>query len=114
MNDQPHDVKEKMANKLSQYWSPKTGINNAGVRLLDEKRLILTPTSSVEDVKTYIQKQVRKNIAQITECFRRNHTDVLIETFNNDIKSMMGKTVKAKFIIESAWDIVADRIKHGL
>ena len=114
MSEQPASVKEMMAKKLAEFWSPKTGINNAGVRLLNEKRIILTPASSVEDVKRYIQRMAKRNINNVTECFRRNHTEVFVDQFNEDIKSMMGKTVKSKFIIESVWEVVSERIKLGL
>lgn len=103
-----------MAKRLKQYWSPKTGINEAGVRLLNENMITLSPTSSNDDIKLYIVKQTKKNLVQITECFRSNRVDVIVESFNEEIQPMIGKKLKEKFIINTVWEIVENRIKNGL
>ena len=36
MSDLPADQKKEMAKKVFEYWSPKTGINKAGIKLLNE------------------------------------------------------------------------------
>ena len=114
MSDLDSKTKGIMAKKLAEYWKPKTGLTAAGEKLIQENRLILTPNSSNEDVKLYIRKMTTKNIAQITECFRLNQTSIIVENFNKDIKEMTGKTVKEKVIIDTVWNLVADRIKRGV
>ena len=114
ISELPVKDKEMMAERLKQYWSPKNGINEAGVKLLNENMITLSPNSSKEDIKLYIVKQTKKNLMQITECFRSNRVDVIVESFNEEIQPMINKKLKEKFIINTVWEIVEDRIKHGL
>lgn len=114
LDDLDSKTKAKMAKRLLEYWSPKTGITNAGEKLINQNRLVLTANSSTEDVRKYIEKQTVKNIAQITECFRLNQTAVIVESFNDDIHEMTGKKVKDKFIIDTVWPLISERIKKGL
>ena len=39
---------------------------------------------------------------------------VVVESFNEEIKPMIGKKIKEKFIINTVWDIIGKRIKDGL
>lgn len=114
ISELPAKEKEEMAKRLKQYWSPKNGINESGIRLLNENMITLNPNSSKEDIKLYIVKQTKKNLLQITECFRSNRVDVIVESFNEEIQPMINKKLKEKFIINTVWEIVEDRIKHGL
>ena len=106
--------KEEMAMKLKEYWSPKKGLTNAGVRLLNENKISLSKDSTMEDIKLYITKQTKKNLQQITECFRANCANVVVESFNDEIKAMVGRKLKENFIKNVVWDIVSNRIKNGL
>jgi hypothetical protein len=114
MSELPADKKKDMAKRVLEYWSPKTGINAKGIKLLNENVITLSPNSNIEDIKLYIQKQTKKNIEQLTECFRAGETKVIVETFNDDIKSMIGRSLKEKFIVNTVWDIISNRIKNGL
>ena len=62
----------------------------------------------------YITKQTKKNLQQITECFRANCANVVVESFNDEIKAMVGRKLKENFIKNVVWDIVSNRIKNGL
>lgn len=114
ISDLDSKTKEKLAKKLAEYWSPKTGLNNAGVTFINEHRLVLTPKSPISDVKEYIRRMALKNIQEVTECFRHGQTSVIVESYNNEIHSMMGKMIKENFIIDTVWSVVADRIKKGV
>lgn len=114
MSELPAKQKEEMAKRLKQYWSPKTGINEAGIRLLNENMITLDSNSTKDDIKMYIVKQTKKNLMQITECFRTNRVNVIVESFNEEIAPMINKKLKDKFIINTVWEIVQDRIKNGL
>lgn len=107
------ETRSKLAAKLKEFWSPKTGINTSGVKLLNENRLILTEKSSTNDFRDYIIRHAKKNIDSMAECFRSNCQDMIVESFNADIKQMTGKTLKPKFIIETVWNVVSERIKNG-
>ena len=114
MKDLSPEKKAEMLKKLLEYWNPKTGINAAGIKLLNENMITLTPNSTSADIRLYIQKQTKKNLLQITECFKMNRRDAVVESFNDEIKPMIGKKVKEKVIIDTVWEIIAPRIKAGL
>ena len=114
MSDLPADKKKEMAKKVFEYWSPKTGINKAGIKLLNEKMITLSPNSTKEDIRLYIQKQTKKNLVAITEAFRSGNGNVVVETFKNDIEPAVGKTLKESFITNTVWNLISNRIKLGL
>lgn len=114
MSDLKPKKKAEMAKKLAEYWSPKTGINAAGIKLLNENVLTLSKNSTIDDIKLYIQKQTKKNLEQITECFRMGQGNAVVESFNEEIQPMIGKKLKDKFIINTVWDIIGNRIKNNL
>ena len=114
MSDLPVDQKKEMAKKVFEYWSPKTGINKAGIKLLNENMITLSPNSTKEDIRLYIQKQTKKNLVAITEAFRSGNGNVVVETFKNDIEPAVGKTLKESFITNTVWNLISERIKFGL
>ena len=114
MSDLPADQKKEIAKKVFEYWSPKTGINKAGIKLLNENMITLSPNSTKEDIRLYIQKQTKKNLVAITEAFRSGNGNVVVETFKNDIEPAVGKTLKESFITNTVWDLISNRIKLGL
>lgn len=114
MSDLPADQKKEMAKKVFEYWSPKTGINKAGIKLLNENMITLSPNSTKEDIRLYIQKQTKKNLVAITEAFRSGNGNVVVETFKNDIEPAVGKTLKESFITNTVWNLISNRIKFGL
>ena len=113
MSELDADKKAEMAKKLAVYWSPKNGLTQAGIKLLNENVLTLSKDSTVADVKLYIEKQTRKNIEPITEAFRMGRQDAVVSSFNEEIVPMIGRRLKDKFIINTVWDIVGNRIKNG-
>ena len=114
MSDLPVDQKKEMAKKVFEYWSPKTGIHKAGITLLNENMITLSPNSTKEDIRLYIQKQTKKNLVAITEAFRSGNGNVVVETFKNDIEPAVGKTLKESFITNTVWNLISNRIKLGL
>ena len=114
MSDLPADKKKEMAKKVFEYWSAKTGINKAGIKLLNENMITLSPNSTKEDIRLYIQKQTKKNLVAITEAFRSGNGNVVVETFKNDIEPAVGKTLKESFITNTVWNLISNRIKLGL
>lgn len=114
ISELPYDAQKEFAAKLLEYWSPKTGINKAGVKLLNENELTLSPRSTKEDIKLYIQKQVRKHLTAITESYRQNNVQAVTDAFKEDIEPMIHKDLKESFINNTVWDIISNRIKNGL
>lgn len=107
----PVAKQKEMAKKVYEYWSPKTGITKAGVKLLNENMITLSENSTKEDVRLYIQKQTKKNLVLITEAFRSGNAQHVTSTFKEDIEAATGKKVKESFITDTVWDLVQNRIK---
>lgn len=114
MADLPRDEKAKMAKRLSEYWSPKTGINENGVRLLNENIITLSPNSNAADIQLFIQKRTKKNLSAIVECFRAGKQKIVVDEFRKEIGPMINKTLKESFIIDTVWSIIGARIKQGI
>lgn len=110
----PKNEQAKMAKRLAEYWSPKTGINAAGVRLLNENIITLSSNSTAADVALYIQKRTKKNFEAIVECFRAGKQKIVVEEFRNEIKPMINKNLKESFIIDNVWSIIGKRMKEGV
>ena len=114
MSDLPIDQKKMMAKKILEYWSPRTGINKAGIKLINENMITLSPNSTKEDIKLYIQKQTKKNLVAITEAFRSGNGNVVISTLKEDIEPTIGKKLKESFITDIVWNLISNRIKLGI
>lgn len=114
ISEMSQDAQQEFAQKLFEYWSPKTGINKAGIALLNENELTLTPRSTKDDIKLYIEKMVRKHLAFITEAYRKNNIAVVTESIKEDIEPKIHKTIKETFINNTVWDVISERIKLGL
>ena len=114
ISEMSYDAQKEFADRLLEYWSPKTGINKAGVRLLNENELTLTARSNKEDIKLYIAKQVKKHLVAITEAYRQNNINAVTDAFKEDIEPQIHKTLKESFINNTIWEIISDRIKNGL
>jgi hypothetical protein len=114
VSDMPADVQKEMAQRVLEYWSPKTGINKAGVKLLTENEITLTPRSTKDDIKLYIEKQVKKHLGAITEAYRNSNVTAVTEAFKEDIEPKVKKTLKESFINNTVWNVISNRIKNGI
>ena len=114
MSDLPINQKKEMAKKILEYWSPKTGINKAGIKLINENMITLSPNSTKEDIRLYIKKQTKKNLIAITEAFRSGNGNVVVATVKEDIEPVIGKKLKESFITDTIWNLISNRIKLGL
>ena len=113
MEELPKEEQEQMLKRLLEYWNPKTGINEKGIKLIQENVIVLNEKSTADDIRLYIKKMAYRNLDQMVECFRQNQQDLLVESFNEEIRPMIRKDLKAKFIINTVWDIVSKKIKTG-
>jgi len=114
ISDLPADQQKQFATRLLEYWSPKTGIKKEGVKLLNENELTLSPASNKEDIKLYIEKQVKKHLVAMTEAYRQNNANAVIEAIKADVEPKIQKTLKESFVINTVWNLISDRIKLGL
>ncbi len=114
IRDLPTNKKKELLKKVFEYWSPETGINKAGTKLINENMITLTPNSTKEDIRLYIKKQTKKNLIAITEAFKEGNGKVVVDTFKKDIKDSVGKTLKESFITDTIWNLISNRIKLGI
>lgn len=114
ISELPVDQQKEFAEKLLEYWSPKTGINRAGVKLLNENEIALSSRSSKEDIKLYIEKVTRKHLSVITEAYRQNNVGEVTNAIKEDIEPKIHKSLKESFVNDIVWNIVSERIKLGL
>ena len=114
LSDLSESNQKKMAKKILEYWSPRTGINKAGIKLLTENMISLNRNSTKEDIRLYIQKQTKRNLQEITEAFRSGNGNVVVETFKQNMEPMLGKSVKESFITNTIWNLISNRIKLGI
>lgn len=114
ISDLPADDQKVFATRLLEYWSPKTGIKKEGIKLLNENELSLSPASNKEDIKLYIEKQVKKHLVAITEAYRQNNVNLVTEAIKADVEPKIHKTLKESFVNNTVWNLIADRIKFGL
>jgi hypothetical protein len=114
ISDLPVEEQKQFATRLLEYWSPKTGIKKEGVALLNENMLTLSPASNKEDIKLYIEKQVKKHLVAITEAYRQNNVGMVTEAIKADVEPMIHKTLKESFVNNIVWNLISDRIRLGL
>ena len=114
VDDLPAKEKKRMAARLSEYWSPKTGLNQNGVRLINENIITLSEHSNKKDVELYIQKCVKKNLVEIVECFRAGKQNLVVESFQKETTPLLKKKLDRNFIIDTIWALIGKKMKNGL
>lgn len=62
MEELPKEEQEQMLKRLLEYWNPKTGINEKGIKLIQENVIVLNEKSTVDDIRLYIKKMAYRNI----------------------------------------------------
>ena len=108
------EEKKRMASRLSEYWSPKTGLNQNGIRLINENIITLSEHSNKKDVELYIQKCVKKNLVEIVECFRAGKQNLVVESFQKETTPLLKKKLDRNFIIDTIWALIGKKMKNGL
>lgn len=114
ISDLPMEKQKEFATRLLEYWSPKTGIKKEGLRLLNENELTLSPASNKEDIKLYIEKQVKRHLVAMTEAYRQNNANLVIEAIKADVEPKIHKSLKESFVNDTVWNLISDRIKFGI
>lgn len=83
-----------MAKKVFEYWSPKTGINKAGIKLLNENMITLSANSTKEDIRLYIEKQTKKNLVAITEAYRSGMVNMQQKHLNQILNLLLVRNLR--------------------
>lgn len=111
ISDLPKDKQTALMKKLLEYWSPKTGIKKAGIRLINESRITLSPNSTNVDVKKYIKLETKRNFDSITEAFKNNKGDLVVESFRDNITKQVKRDINSKGIKNIICDTISEIYK---
>jgi hypothetical protein len=110
----PKNDLELLKNKVLEYWSPTTGLNKAGEKLLNEKEVTINRNSSKADLRLYIESQVKKHLNPIMEAYRRMDVDSVTQAFSEDMKNKTGRNINKQFIKNTVWNLIENRFKNGV
>ena len=50
----------------------------------------------------------------MTEAYRQNNANAVVEAIKADVEPKIHKTLKESFVNNIVWNIISDRIKFGL
>lgn len=114
ISDLPKDKQTILMKKLLEYWSPKTGIKKSGIKLINENRLTLTQNSTNVDVKKYIKIETKRNFDSITEAFKNNKGDLVVESFRNNITKQVKRDINVKGIKNIICDTISEVYKQNI
>lgn len=107
-----HDL-EVLKNKVLEYWSPTTGLNKAGERLLNENEITINKNSNKDDLRLYIERQVKKHLPVILEAYRRCDVASVVDAFKEDIRQKTARNVNENFVRNTVWSLIEDKFKTG-
>lgn len=113
MSQLPTAMQEEMKKRVLEYWNPKTGLTKSGAKLLSEKEITITKQSTKDDFRLYIEKQVKKHYKVILESYRNQNVQAVVEAFKDDIFVKTGRHLNERFINNTVWNLISDRIKLG-
>ena len=110
----PYELQEEMKTRVLEYWSPKTGLTKSGVRLLNEREIVINKKSSKDDLRLYIEKQVEKHYQTILESYRNQNVTAVVDAFKEDLLLKTGRNINENFINNTVWKLLEDRFKLGI
>lgn len=110
----PYELQEEMKTRVLEYWNPKTGLTKSGVRLLNEREIVINKKSSKDDLRLYIEKQVKKHYQTILESYRNQNVTAVVDAFKEDLLLKTGRNINENFINNTVWKLLEDRFKLGI
>lgn len=109
----PKKMQDEMTRRVLEYWNPKSGLTKAGQTLLTEKKIFINSRSTKEDIKLYIESQVRTHYNTIVEAYRNSNVDAVTEAFKCDLFEKTNRRITDKFIKETVWKLLESRFREG-
>jgi len=102
----------QVLNMLLEYWSPKTGINRAGIKYLNEGAIAINENSSDANIKLFAQKEIRDNIIAFQNAFMAQRGKDVVSRLQENIEYRTHKNVQFDQLFEMALTIVNEKIKQ--
>ena len=111
----PKDKKQAMKSLILELWNPKTGITNKGIKFINESVTTLTPDSTGEDIKKYVNALVNKNINTFLQSIQNpEKIKRLIDKVHNSIMDMTKKKIKREQLAHLIQDTLAPAMKKRI
>lgn len=111
----PKDKKQAMKSLILELWNPKTGITNKGIKFINESVTTLTPDSTGEDIKKYVNALVNKNINTFLQSIQNpEKIKRLIDKVHNSIMDMTKKKIKREQLARLIQDTLAPAMKKRI
>ena len=95
---------------LLEYWSPKKGINKAGIKLLEENRMAIDRKSTPETVELFARKEVKDHINEFKSAFVNNNGRLIVKRLQENIESRIGRRIKFEPLFEMASYLVYQKM----
>lgn len=104
-------------NLIKEMWSPETGLNERGKKLVNESKMTLSSDSDEEQIKRYITKEMKSDLKNYLLWFASEGVNGQNPNkIKKDIDSQMGKKVNSSLfkevIVELLTDYLVSKIKH--
>mgnify|MGYP001183566380 CR=1 FL=1 len=107
--------KKKYKSLILEMWSPTKGINNTGVKFVNESEVILTKESTGKDVVHFIEKYVNKNINSfVTVLTDKEKFGTVINKLSANISKMTGKKIDSKVLANKVIELIQPSFKSNL
>lgn len=113
ITDLPKKMQDEMKARILEYWKPKVGLTKAGQHLLTENKICINSRSGKEDIRLYIESQVKMNFNSIVEAYRNSNVDAVTEAFKTDLFNKTGRRIVDKFIKDTVWNLLESRFREG-
>lgn len=98
-NTLPKSEKKAMKSLILEFWNPKTGITNKGIKFINESVTTLTPDSTGEEIKKYVNALVNKNINTFLDTLQDpEKIKGLIDKVHQSIMQLTKKKIKREQI----------------
>lgn len=108
----PKNKQKEVLDILLEYWSPKKGINKAGIKLLEEGKLAIDAKSEPHAIELFAKKEVKDHINEFMCAFVQNRGKQIVSRLQENIESRIGRKVKFDALFEMTSSIVVQKLKQ--
>lgn len=105
------DRQRQVLDILLEFWSPKKGVNKAGLKFLAEGRLAIDAKSTPQTVELFARKEVKDHINEFMVAFVQNRGKAAVRKLQENIESRIGRGVKFEALFEMASNLVSQKLR---
>lgn len=105
-------AQKEVLNILLEYWSPKKGINKAGVKFLNENSFAISENSSAKNVELFAKKEVKDHINEFVNAFVCGNGKLIVEKLQNNIQCKISREIKFNPLYEMVSNLVFTEMKN--